>query len=63
MFHDQVLSPFKALYKFDAINLTLGLKYLRASPDHGTASDLVGKKKANPTSLIECINFIDKYGK
>ena len=35
MYHDQVLAPFKALYKFDAINITLGLKYLRASPDHG----------------------------
>ena len=37
MYHDQVLAPFKTLYKYDAINVTLGLKYLRASPDHGTA--------------------------
>ena len=48
MYHDQVLAPFKALKKFEAINLTLGLKYLRASPDHGTAADLIGKNKANP---------------
>ena len=61
MYHDQVLSPFKALFKFNAINITLGLKYLRISPDHGTAFDLIGKKKANPLSLIKCINFINKF--
>ena len=40
MFHDQVLPPFKALYKYNAINLTLGLKYIRVSPDHGTAKKI-----------------------
>ena len=35
MYHDQVLGPFKTIYKFDAINVTLGLKYIRVSPDHG----------------------------
>jgi len=60
MYHDQVLIPFKALYNFDAINITLGLKYLRVSPDHGTASDLIGKNIANPISLIKCIEFIGK---
>ena len=60
MFHDQVLSPFKTLFKYDAVNLTLGLKYLRLSPDHGTAIKLVGKKKANPNSLMKCIYFIKK---
>ena len=60
MFHDQVLAPFKTLFKFDAINITLGLKYLRASPDHGTAINLIGKNKANPLSLINCINFVNK---
>ena len=63
MFHDQILAPFKTLYKFNAINITLGLKYLRVSPDHGTALDIIGKNKANPQSLIECIHFINKYGK
>lgn len=63
MYHDQVLSPFKSLFKFDAINITLGLKYLRVSPDHGTAADIIGKNKANYTSLLKCINFIDKFGK
>jgi len=60
MYHDQVLAPFKALYGYDAINLTLGLKYLRISPDHGTAQDIVGLNKANPQSLISSINFFDK---
>jgi 4-hydroxythreonine-4-phosphate dehydrogenase len=60
MYHDQVLAPFKALYGYDAINLTLGLKYLRVSPDHGTAQDIVGLNKANPQSLINAINFLNK---
>ena len=63
MYHDQVLTPFKTLFKFDAINITLGLKYLRVSPDHGIASDLIFKKKANPSSLISCIKFIERYSK
>ena len=63
MYHDQVLTPFKALYKYNAINITLGLKYLRASPDHGVATDLVKKFKANPTSLIECIYFFNRFKK
>ena len=60
MYHDQVLVPFKSLFKFDAINITLGLKYIRISPDHGTAKNLIGKNKANPLSLIKCIDFINK---
>ena len=63
MFHDQVLAPFKSLFKYDAINITLGLKYLRVSPDHGTATDIIGKNKADPKSLLKCINFINKFGK
>ena len=62
MYHDQVLTPFKTIFKFDAINVTLGLKYLRVSPDHGVAKKLILKNEANPKSLIECINFINKYG-
>ena len=60
MYHDQVLAPFKALYGYDAINITLGLKYLRISPDHGTARDIAGLGKANPQSLSSAINFISK---
>jgi 4-hydroxy-L-threonine phosphate dehydrogenase PdxA len=61
MFHDQVIVPFKSLYKFDAINITLGLKYLRLSPDHGTAIDLIKKKIASASSLIRCVEFLSKY--
>ena len=60
MYHDQVLSPFKALYNFFAINITLGLPYIRISPDHGIAEDIVGKKIANPNSLIESIKFFNR---
>jgi 4-hydroxythreonine-4-phosphate dehydrogenase len=60
MYHDQVLAPFKALYGYDAINITLGLKYLRISPDHGIARDIIGLNKAKPQSLISAINFLNK---
>jgi 4-hydroxythreonine-4-phosphate dehydrogenase len=50
------------MYKFDAINLTLGLNYLRVSPDHGVAINLIGKNKASENSLLQCIKFINKYG-
>ena len=63
MYHDQVLAPFKSLFKFDAINVTLGLKYIRVSPDHGVALELIKKNKANAQSLLECINFVNKFGK
>ena len=60
MYHDQVLAPFKALFKFDAINITLGLKYTRVSPDHGIAKEIIGKNKANYLSLLSCISFLKK---
>ena len=63
MYHDQVLTPCKSLTKFNAINITLGLKYLRVSPDHGVAFNLIGKNKANMTSLMNCIFFVNKFGK
>lgn len=63
MYHDQVLAPFKTIFKFNAINVTLGLKYLRVSPDHGTSKNIIGRNKANPISLIKCIKFVNKFGK
>ena len=60
MYHDQILTPFKTIFKFDAINITLGLKYIRVSPDHGTAKNLIKKNKSNPLSLIRCVEFLDK---
>jgi len=59
MYHDQVLTPYKALFNFNAINVTLGLSFIRTSPDHGTAQNIVGKLKANPQSLIESIKFFN----
>ena len=63
MYHDQVLSPFKALFKFNAINLTLGLNYIRVSPDHGVAKDKILQKKSNPDSLFRCIAYVNKFSK
>ena len=60
MYHDQVLAPFKALYKYNAINITLGLKYMRVSPDHGVARDIAGLNRANAQSMISSINFLNK---
>lgn len=63
MYHDQVLIPVKTICKYEAINVTLGLNYLRVSPDHGVASNIINKNKANPKSLINCIKFVNKFGK
>ena len=63
MYHDQVLTPFKALFKYDAINITLGLPYIRISPDHGVAKNIVGKNIANPNSLIYSIKFFNYINK
>ena len=60
MYHDQVLTPFKALFKHNAINITLGLPYIRISPDHGVAENITGRKITNPESLIESIKFFNK---
>ncbi len=60
MYHDQVLTPMKTIFKFDAINLTLELPFLRVSPDHGTNNEMIGKKRSNPRSLLKCIDFLEK---
>ena len=60
MYHDQVLTPIKTLYEYDAINITLGLPFLRVSPDHGPNEKMVGKNSSNPLSLINAITFLDK---
>ena len=57
MYHDQVLAPFKSIFKFNAINITVGLKYSRVSPDHGVAVNLIKKNKANEESLMKCIDY------
>ena len=60
MYHDQVLTPMKALFGFDAINITLGLPFVRISPDHGPNSSMLGKNLSDPKSLIEALKFLDK---
>ena len=61
MYHDQVLTPLKTLYEYDAINITMGLPFLRVSPDHGPNEKMVNKNLSNPTSLIKALEFLDKY--
>jgi 4-hydroxythreonine-4-phosphate dehydrogenase len=60
MYHDQVLAPMKTLYSFNAINITIGLPFIRVSPDHGTNNKMIGKNKSDPQSLISSINFFKK---
>ncbi len=60
MYHDQVLTPIKTLYEFRAINITLGLPFIRISPDHGTNNPMLGKKTSDSSSLIEAFKFIKK---
>ena len=60
MYHDQVLSPMKALFNFNAINITLGLPFTRISPDHGPNTSMLGKNLSDPKSLISAIKFFDK---
>jgi len=60
MYHDQVLTPLKTLYEYDAINITLGLPFTRISPDHGPNAEMLGKNLSNPLSIIKAISFLDK---
>ncbi len=60
MYHDQVLTPMKTIFNFDAINLTLGLPFLRVSPDHGTNNQMAGKNISDAQSLISSFNFFKK---
>jgi 4-hydroxythreonine-4-phosphate dehydrogenase len=57
MYHDQALIPIKTLAFDHAVNVTLGLPFVRTSPDHGTAFDIAGTGKANPASLIAALRL------
>lgn len=57
MYHDQALIPIKTLDFDRGVNVTLGLPFIRTSPDHGTAFDIAGQGIANPTSLIEALKL------
>ena len=60
MYHDQVLAPIKTLFEYDAINITMGLPFIRVTPDHGPNKKMFGQNKSNPLSLIQSIKFLDK---
>ena len=59
MYHDQVLTPIKTLFEYDAINITIGLPFIRISPDHGPNESMIGKNKSNYFSLFKSIKFLD----
>ena len=59
MFHDQALIPIKSSDFYGSINFTAGLPFIRTSPDHGTAFDIAGENKANSTSLVNAIKYIN----
>ena len=60
MYHDQVLGPIKTIFEYEAINITLGLPFIRISPDHGPNETMLGKNLSNPLSLLRALKFLDK---
>jgi 4-hydroxythreonine-4-phosphate dehydrogenase len=60
MYHDQALIPIKTLDFDRGVNVTLGLPFIRTSPDHGTAFDLAGTGQANPASLVAALTLAGK---
>jgi 4-hydroxythreonine-4-phosphate dehydrogenase len=60
MYHDQVLIPLKTLDFFGGVNVTLGLDFIRTSPDHGTGLDIAGSGTARPDSLMAAIKMARK---
>jgi 4-hydroxythreonine-4-phosphate dehydrogenase len=60
MYHDQALIPIKTLAFDEAVNVTLGLPFIRTSPDHGTAFDIAGTGRANPASLIAALRLASR---
>ncbi len=63
MYHDQALIPVKTLAFAHAVNVTLGLPFIRTSPDHGTAFDIAGKGVADPTSLIAALRLAGRLAR
>ena len=60
MYHDQALIPIKTLAFDDGVNVTLGLPFIRTSPDHGTAFDIAGTGRASPASLVAALRLADR---
>jgi 4-hydroxythreonine-4-phosphate dehydrogenase len=63
MYHDQALAPAKALAFDEAVNVTLGLPFVRTSPDHGTAYDIAGSGRANPASFLASLDLADRLSR
>ena len=61
MYHDQALIPIKTLAFDEGVNVTLGLPFVRTSPDHGTAFDIAGRGKARPDSLIAALRLAARH--
>lgn len=61
MYHDQVLAPMKTIFGFDAINITIGLPFVRITPDHGPNYEMYGLNKSKPDSLIQAFSFLKRY--
>ena len=61
MYHDQVLAPMKTIFGFEAINITIGLPFVRITPDHGPNYEMFGLNKSKPDSLIQALSFLNKY--
>ena len=60
MYHDQVLTPVKTLFEFEAINITIGLPFIKITPDHGPNYDMLGKNKSDPSSIFYALDFLNK---
>ena len=60
MYHDQVLSPAKTLFKFNAINITLGLPFTKITPDHGPNQEMIGKNMSDASSIFYALDFLDR---
>ena len=61
MYHDQVLAPMKTIFGFSAINITIGLPFIRITPDHGPNYEMFGLNKSKPDSLIQAFSFLNNY--
>ena len=60
-YHDQILTTFKSQFDLNAINITIGLPFIRISPDHGVGTEIIGKGIADPTSFKKAIKFFSQY--
>ena len=60
MYHDQVLTPIKTIFNFNAVNITIGLPFIRVSPDHGPNISMYGKNKSDPSSIFCAMDFFSK---